>query len=338
MLHSIIKQLADFITLSAEAFSSSGFYNGKAGAALSLFEASRLLCDEILEEEAAELLQEALLTETTDIGFRNGLSGIGFVLVYLTKNGFVEAKTNELFDKQNQQITNELKKQLDHETTWDFQMIEIGHYLNLLNSIAYQTDRKLLIDKLMKAADQRMEQLFEKHQRTLTIRSRSTLQAYFKVYLAVRCSIQTNTLPEKIHTCYTNLYKQGLLKDDPVIGHYLEQTIKNAISNGITTIINENRKAATIKNLFQVEPLEEDVEMLNFLLSQNYEATAEWLENYFLMQPKEWIEKELTAHIPPHALTAGYGQGIARFLLTLCRYSLLKEGNDTQRMNCLLIP
>lgn len=97
MLTNIIRKIADYVLLNAYSVNSSSFYNGKAGMSLSLFEVSRLLQDEYLEEHAFELLQEALLSKSEDAGFSNGLAGIGFVFHYLIDNHFVEADFDEIF-------------------------------------------------------------------------------------------------------------------------------------------------------------------------------------------------------------------------------------------------
>lgn len=60
-------------------------------------EVARFLEDEYIEDQALQTLQESLLTKTNDPGFENGLSGIGYVLLYLTKNKLVEADFDELF-------------------------------------------------------------------------------------------------------------------------------------------------------------------------------------------------------------------------------------------------
>ena len=81
-----IRKLIDYTLLNACSINSSGLYNGKAGIALALFEVARYLQDEYIEEQAFDLLQEALVSKTEDISFENGLSGIGYVLLYLIEN------------------------------------------------------------------------------------------------------------------------------------------------------------------------------------------------------------------------------------------------------------
>lgn len=69
----VVRKLCDYILLNAYSVNSTGLYNGKAGFALCLFDVAYKLHDEYLEEQAYELLQEALLSRNEDIGFENGL-------------------------------------------------------------------------------------------------------------------------------------------------------------------------------------------------------------------------------------------------------------------------
>ena len=73
----VVRKLCDYILLNAYSVNSTGLYNGKAGFALCLFDVAYKLHDEYLEEQAYELLQEALLSRNEDISFENGLSGMG---------------------------------------------------------------------------------------------------------------------------------------------------------------------------------------------------------------------------------------------------------------------
>lgn len=78
--------------------------------ALALFEVSRYLQDEYIEEQAFDLLQEALLSKSEDISFENGLSGIGYVLIYLLENKFIEGDFEELFESKLEKIFVKLEK------------------------------------------------------------------------------------------------------------------------------------------------------------------------------------------------------------------------------------
>ena len=99
-----IKKIADQLLQDAEKETSAGLYNGKAGFSLSLFIAARYLRDESIEDVAFRLLQESLVIKTGDISFENGLSGIGYALLYLIENKYLDADFDEIFGDQYEMI------------------------------------------------------------------------------------------------------------------------------------------------------------------------------------------------------------------------------------------
>ena len=88
-----IIKAANLIARNAVSLSTNGLYNGKAGFSLSLFAASGFLQDNELEDTAYKLFLESLITSKNDLSFENGLSGIGYVILYLIENKYVEANS-----------------------------------------------------------------------------------------------------------------------------------------------------------------------------------------------------------------------------------------------------
>lgn len=72
-------------------------YNGWSGYAVALFELSRRLEDEMLEDEAFLLIQKALVVRSDDYSFDTGYAGIGYALVHLIQEHFLDADFQELF-------------------------------------------------------------------------------------------------------------------------------------------------------------------------------------------------------------------------------------------------
>lgn len=89
-------KLSDYLILNGYSKNSSGLYYGKAGIAVGLFELSRYLNDERIEDHAYELLNQSLISKTEVCSLEKGLSGIAYALRYLVENSFVEADANEL--------------------------------------------------------------------------------------------------------------------------------------------------------------------------------------------------------------------------------------------------
>lgn len=148
-----IRTLADYVMLNSVATDSTSLYYGRAGMSLCLFEASRYLEDEYVEDYAFTLLKQSLVNEKNDIRFDAGLSGIGYALSYLIRNKFVDADFDELFQIQHNIIVNEFVRQ-DYENmglkdlVQQWQLIPYFHYVPCCKaSSKIQELRKKCIDK-----------------------------------------------------------------------------------------------------------------------------------------------------------------------------------------------
>ena len=87
------------LLLNAYSVAFPGYAYGKAGIALSLFITSLYKRDERIENHAFELLQHSLVYCGETINFHAGSSGIGFVLYFLIKHGYIEGEFADLFGK-----------------------------------------------------------------------------------------------------------------------------------------------------------------------------------------------------------------------------------------------
>lgn len=144
---SIIRKIADYVLLNAYSTKASGLYNGKAGMALAMFEVSHALHDEYYEEQAMELLQESLLSQTDEIGYEEGLAGIGFTLTYLISQGFIDANFEELFGAQLIKIKSQMNQMLDEKgaqiNVWKY--IKITRLLDVICSTTLDNETKSIL-------------------------------------------------------------------------------------------------------------------------------------------------------------------------------------------------
>ncbi len=106
-------KIADYLILSSTNTLETGIYKGKAGHALSLFELAALIDNENIEQAAFNIIKEALLTRTQNINFKEGLSGLGHVLLYLIKYNFIDADFRELFGEKDDLILNSNNTDVD---------------------------------------------------------------------------------------------------------------------------------------------------------------------------------------------------------------------------------
>lgn len=160
----ILAKMSYYVALNACTVGLSGLYNGKAGMSLTLFEASRVLADEYLEEQASQLLQEALLVRTQDISFENGLSGIGYTVLYLLENGFIETEFEDVFGKQALTICQQIgRQQKQCEETGKRSLYPAIYFLHHYSKWTNKPEIRELEDKLFRRMS---EELLQQASRT----------------------------------------------------------------------------------------------------------------------------------------------------------------------------
>jgi hypothetical protein len=92
-----LQRIANVLLLNASFTDNIGLLNGKMGIAIFFYHYSRYTGNKIFEDFAGELIDEIYeeINTNTPIDFANGLTGIGWGIEYLVKNGFIEADTDE---------------------------------------------------------------------------------------------------------------------------------------------------------------------------------------------------------------------------------------------------
>ncbi len=104
----MIDKLKESLLLNAYSVEPLGYFRGKAGVALTLFELARRLGDESLEEHGFELLQQVLAYGLDTNDFPGGKAGVAYVLQYLIANRLVDADYRELYGEQHDGIVGEI--------------------------------------------------------------------------------------------------------------------------------------------------------------------------------------------------------------------------------------
>lgn len=113
-----LEKLAQNLLFEKQYISSPSLYNGWAGYAVTLFEISRQLSNEKLEEEAFLLIQKALIVQLDDYSFDTGYAGIGYALMHLIQEHFLDADFQEIFGEK-------LNQTIHHFSDLDFRPMEL---------------------------------------------------------------------------------------------------------------------------------------------------------------------------------------------------------------------
>lgn len=301
-----IRKLVDYILLNACSINSSGLYNGKAGIALALFETARYLQDEYIGEQAFDLLQEALISKTDDLSFENGLSGIGYVLLYLMINDFIDADFDELFDKQYEKILSWFEKTKKNPDTMR-NAIRINYFLNAVKPHR-STDKRIddMIKSIFEASELYLAIQFFDFKDINYINLKTTVLSKFDTYLEVVFNCKYADYSQVILDNYAVLYREGRLKSSYSSAYYLKKLDKTGKYNDVITdnkrfSIPNNMPNLSLKSCIKLSKLTGNDKYLNSLLKKE----------------EKDLEKTILLLIPSGAFTAGYEYGLSSLLIYL---------------------
>ncbi len=93
----ISSDLIEYVVSQSQEETAPYLYAGKMGYAITLFGLSRAMNDEHLEDMAFLLLQQSLAASSQHVGFEQGLAGLGYGLLYLIQEEFIDGDFMELF-------------------------------------------------------------------------------------------------------------------------------------------------------------------------------------------------------------------------------------------------
>lgn len=213
-----IRTLADYVMLNSVATDSTSLYYGRAGMSLCLFEASRYLEDEYVEDYAFTLLKQSLVNEKKDIRFDAGLSGIGYVLAYLIRNKFVDADFDELFQIQHNIIVNEFVRQ-------DYENMDLKDLMQQWQLIPYFHDvpcynASCKIKELHKNCIDKFNIEWETIREDINPVDKELMASLWNLYLKVLPFVDGQKSYLHVYE-YLNLVKDGFIKRDIMSLYYI---------------------------------------------------------------------------------------------------------------------
>lgn len=299
-----IRKIVDHILLNACSVNSSGLYNGKAGMALALFETARYLQDEYIEEQAFNLLQEALITQTEDIGFENGLGGIGYVLLYLLRKDIVDADFGELFGEQHEKIMAHLGKSKENSNITP-NTIRLNYYLMEVQRI-FPANRNIkeFIKTIFEAVEQDLITLFSSFRKLDSANNRILVLSQFECYLKTVCDCIFVDYSHALINDYVELYREGRIKSSFSIACCLEIL---GLDGAFDDVVISNKQFANQRDF------------LRYTSWRNLIKFAQLTGNDQIITEND-IEEALLKHMPQGAFIAGYEQGLSRLLIYLTNH------------------
>lgn len=311
-----LRKLTDFVLLNAYSVCSTGLYNGKAGMSLCLFEVARAMEDEQLEEHAFELVQEALLSKNEDIGFENGLSGVGFVFRYLIDKEFIDADFEEMFGEQTQKILDGLEKRKT-EPLQIMNSIKMIYFLSDLNRV--KADEKIsgAIRSIFEAVELYLSIQFSDFKAINYQNNKQRVLAVFEDYLRLLNYAQYTDFSPSLLAAYAELYRQGRIASSLLVACYLDKICSDNSISEFNDVIRQNKEYGLKDTKIELLSLRQGAELYQ-LLKTTHDADKiimDTLETALFGKQGSDVEQSILKMIPKNSYLAGYGDGVARLLL-----------------------
>lgn len=308
-----IRQLAGYISEQAASVKTLGLYNGKAGLALSLFEVSRYLQDEEIENKAFGLLQESLLGRTKDCSFENGLSGIGYVLLYLMENGMVEADFEEMFGEKHEKIIGSFDT-IDKEPDALLNALKMIYYLSSVKKMK-GNDRRMddMIRKIKEGAELYLSVHFFDFKDIRYIQDKTTVLKIFAAYLKLIDYSGEIRFSKSLLDGYARLYRDGKITSSVVAGHYLKKISFANNMDAYGDIIDDNI-ARAIRNIHpEILMFGEKIDLTKVMDEEGISFDPALCPHIDIKG--EEVAKDVLKVVCPDSLHLGYQCGVARYLI-----------------------
>lgn len=96
-----LRQIANHLIINSSFLTDISLYHGKTGIVLFFYNYARYTKNPVYDEFAGELLEEIFneIHDNIGIDFENGLSGIGWGILYLLENQFITGDPNDILEE-----------------------------------------------------------------------------------------------------------------------------------------------------------------------------------------------------------------------------------------------
>jgi hypothetical protein len=331
-----IQNLIDYILLNAYSVRSAGLYNGKAGLSLCLFELSRYWNNDQIEAHAFQLLRESLVLaeKGSNMSYKDGTAGVGFVLSYLIKNHFIKANFKDIFEKNVEKILSELKKATSYSES-HLLLIYFLENVYCFNNRGIENYNHIhqILEKTTGILEEQFSNFKYLHTSSSKISVLSAFENYLKIIFYCENPLLSNSLIEK----YIALYKEGYIPNSFSIGYYLDWIASILQNDNLKSIAQTNKRYALLNLHPDTFTLSLQINYLYLFNEDNefYHEQICLLEKNLIEYTNTNIEKKILQKIQPNSFIAGYGEGISRLIL----YWIYKQNSinnlDCSRFKCL---
>lgn len=302
--------LVDYLKMNATTLGGSGYDQGRSGFSLLFFELADFLKDDALENLASDLLMQALLTQTRNISFDKGLSGIGYVLEYLIQNRLVDARFDELFAAQTELVVSELERIMKEDLSKCLSQVRTLRFLLGSGNGEYISLAISYLDVLQERINEVFQQILSRDR----IYDLDLLANVWNCLLYIISLLKDYPIRKDVLKNYGHLYRSGMFKYDfetrywfQILG--MEERWMETPADLSGRILWEQRMSDVFLSGLR--------EHSHFLVIHGHDSLLEGLEQKLLVGDKDKMEKELERIVPGKTKKLSLRNGIPRLVLSL---------------------
>lgn len=311
-----IQKVVAYLLRNVESVISTGLYNGKAGLSLALFTAADYLQDEQLENRAYRLLQESLIVKNSDLSFENGLAGIGYSLLYLIENKYLEADFDEIFGIQYETFI-KVFETIEKDPLMLVNSLRVIYFLSKVSHIKNDVTKiNEIIKKISEGLELFLVVQFQDFYDIHYINSKTDVLNIYQTYLKLIDYSGYTHFSQVLLEDYAALYRKGRIISSLETGFYLRKIAEKYNIKGYDDIINENINNGIINIHAYTFSLKERIDLAKIIgdIGYNDVKKQDILPNIENLQKEKEI-RNLVRTIDEKSFPFGYEAGLGRLLI-----------------------
>lgn len=312
-----ILDIVEYLLQEYHTTSSPGLYNGKAGLSLSLFVASGYLKDEKIEEIAFNLIKESLIRNKVEFGFEDGLTGIGYALLYLIENQYLETNFDEIFGEQYEAIIKSFDK-IEDQPIRLINSLKAVYFFSEAGRIKKDDDRaQLIIKKIFEGVEFFLTIQFHDFDDINYISKKISIINTYTLYLKLINYVGYANFSHSLLDDYASLYRRGKILSSFEIGFFLKTITEKHRIKGDNDVINENISNG-IRNTYPYTlSLKEQIDLAR-LTNNNKNMRkndCNMVPEFEIIRKNDTIQ-DILEFVDEKSNPLGYGAGLARLLIS----------------------
>lgn len=311
-----IRKLADRLLKNSGVTNSTGLYDGKAGLSLALFLAAGYLQDEQLEDTAYNLLQESLVVKNSNMCFENGLPGIGYALLYLVENKYLEADFDEIFGEQYEAIIKSYEN-IEKAPMALVKSLQTIYFLSKAGNVKKEDKRiSKIIKKIFEGLELYLTVQFFDFTDIRYINNKAEVLNIYTIYLKLIDYSGYHRFSHALLEDYAALYRQGKIASSLETGFYLSRLTNGDNIKGYEDVINENINNGINNICLETLSLRERIDCTKIIRNIKNKNVKDIdllsdVENIY----QDSVIQDLLTKVDEKSFPFGYGAGLGRLLI-----------------------